>query len=84
MGRMFANRPGDRGSIPGCVIPKTKKIVLNVTLLKTQHFKVQIKGKVEAFLGKELHHRLLFGVSANEKGVIGLLSTTITNFIFYL
>ena len=37
----------DRGSIPGRVIPKTQKMVLNATLLNTQHYKVWIKGKVE-------------------------------------
>ena len=31
MGRVFANGPGDSGSIPGWVIPKTKKIVLDAT-----------------------------------------------------
>ena len=44
---MFANGTGDRGSIPGRVIPKTKKIVLDATLLNTQYYKVRIKGKVE-------------------------------------
>ena len=43
----IANGPGDRGSIPGRVIPKTKKIVLDASLLNTQYFKVRIKGKVE-------------------------------------
>ena len=43
----FANVPRYRGSIPGRVIPKTQKIVLNDTLLNTQHYKVRIKGKVE-------------------------------------
>ena len=37
----------DSGSIPGQVIPKTQKIALDATLLNTQHYKVQIKGKVE-------------------------------------
>ena len=46
MGRVFTNDLGNQGSIPGRVIPKTKKIVLDATLL-TQHYKVQIKGKVE-------------------------------------
>ena len=46
MGRVFANDLGDRGSISGQVIPKTKKIVIYATLLNTQHYKVQIKGKV--------------------------------------
>ena len=47
MSRVFANGPGDWGSIPGWVIPKTQKIVLDATLLNTQYYKVQIKGKVE-------------------------------------
>ena len=47
MVRMFANGPGDMGSIPGRVIPKTKKMVLDVTLLSTRYYKVRIKGKVE-------------------------------------
>ena len=44
---MFANGPGDLGSIPGRVIPKTQKMVLDASLLNTQHYKVRIKGKVE-------------------------------------
>ncbi len=47
MRRVFANGPGDRGSIPGRIIPKTQKMVLDVTLLNTQHYKVCIKSKVE-------------------------------------
>ena len=47
MSRVFANGPGDQGSIPGQVIPKTQKMVLDATLLSTQHYKVRIKGKVE-------------------------------------
>ena len=45
--RVFANDPGDLGSIPGWVIPKTQKMVLDASLLNTQHYKVRIKGKVE-------------------------------------
>ena len=41
------NGPGDLGSIPGRVIPKTQKMVLDASLLSTQHYKVRIKGKVE-------------------------------------
>ena len=44
---MFANGPGDRGSILGRVIPKTQKMVLDTSLLNTQHYKVRIKDKVE-------------------------------------
>ena len=47
MSREFANGPVDRGSIPGRVIPKTQKMVLDIALLNTQHYKVEIKGKVE-------------------------------------
>ena len=45
--RVFANGPGDLGSIPGRVIRKTQKMVLDASLLNTQHYKVRIKGKVE-------------------------------------
>ena len=36
-----------RGSIPGRVIPKTLKMVLDTSLLNTQHYKVRIKGIME-------------------------------------
>ena len=45
--RVFANGPGDLGWIPGRVIPKTQKMVLDASLLNTQHYKVRIKGKAE-------------------------------------
>ena len=45
----FANGLGDQHSIPGQVIPKTQKMVLDDALLSTQHYKVRIKGKVEQF-----------------------------------
>ena len=47
VGRVFANGRGDWGSIPGRVIPKTFKMVLDTSLLNTQQYKVRIKGKVE-------------------------------------
>ena len=47
MGREFANGPGGLGSIPGRVIPKTLKMVLDTSLLYTQQYKVRNKGKVE-------------------------------------
>ena len=47
MGRVYGNVPGEMGSIPGGVIPKTLKIVLDDSLLNTQQYKVRIKGKVE-------------------------------------
>ena len=33
--RVFANGPGDLGSIPGRVIPKTLKMVLDASLINT-------------------------------------------------
>ena len=44
---MFAVGLGDWGLIPVWVIPKTQKMVLDATLLSTQQYNVQIKGKVE-------------------------------------
>ena len=44
MSRVFANSPGDSGSIPGRVIPKTQKIVLDASLLDTQNYKMRDKG----------------------------------------
>ena len=44
---VFANGPGDLGSIPDSVIPKTLKMILDTSLLNTQKYKVRIKGKVE-------------------------------------
>ena len=47
MSRVFTNGPRDQSSIPGRVIPKTQKMVLDATLLNTQHYRVRIKGKME-------------------------------------
>ena len=44
---VFTNGPGDCGSIPGLVIPKTQKMVLDTSLLNTHHYKVCIKGKLK-------------------------------------
>ena len=45
--KFFTNGPGDLGPIPGRVIRKTQKMLLDASLLNTQHYKVNIKGKVE-------------------------------------
>ena len=49
IGRVFANSPGDLGSIPGRVTPKTFKMVHDTSLINTQPYKVRIKGKVGQF-----------------------------------
>ena len=43
MVRVFTNGLEDRGLIP--VIPNTQKIVLDASMLNTQHYKASIKGK---------------------------------------
>ena len=68
---VFANDLGDRGSIPGRVIPKTQKIVLDATLLCTQHYKARIKL---SNLENGVAHFLHLGVVAIEK---------VTNFTFF-
>ena len=47
VGRVFTNGLGDLGSIPGHVVPKTLKMVLDISLLNILQYKVHIKGKVE-------------------------------------
>ena len=47
MSRVFSNGPGDRDSIPGGVIPKTKKMALDPAVLNIQPYKVRVMGKVE-------------------------------------
>ena len=42
--RVFAISPGDLASIPDRVIPKTRKMVLDLSLLNTQHYKVCNNG----------------------------------------
>ena len=45
MSRVLANGPRDWDSIPGRVIPKTQKMVLDAALLNTQHYNVTIRVK---------------------------------------
>ena len=80
-GRVFANGPGDLGLIPGRVIPKTFKMILDTSLLNTQEYKVHIKGKVKQ--SRELRPPLYLGVVAIEKGAFWSPSTTVANFTFY-
>ena len=44
VGRAFANGLGNLGSIPGRVIPKTLKMVLDTALLNTQQYKGTYQG----------------------------------------
>ena len=52
VGRVFANGPGDLGSILGGVIPKTFKTVVDTFLFNTQQYNVRIEDKVEQSRGR--------------------------------
>ena len=81
-GRVFANGPGDVGSILGCIIPKTLKMVLDTSLLNTQQYKVCIKGKME-----QSRERIVpfptHWCSSYWKGAFWLPSTKVANFTLY-
>ena len=81
MGRVFANRPGDLGSISGRIIPKTFKIVLYTFLLNTQQYKVRIKGKVEQSRERSCALPYTY-VVAIEKGAFWLPSTKVRQLSF--
>ena len=58
MVRVIANGPGELGSIPGRVRLKTQKMVLDASLLNTQHYKVKTNSKVEQ--SRERSNALLY------------------------
>ena len=55
-------------------------MVLDASLLNTQHYKVHTKGKVEQSREKSSAPPIRLGVVAIEKGAFGSPSTTVTNF----
>ena len=78
MSKVFANGLRDRGSVPGRVIPKTQKMVLDTALPRTQHYKVRIRGKVKQ--PWEKRPSLYLRVVATEKGAFESPSTKVANF----
>ncbi len=75
MSKVFVNGPGDQSHT------KDSKMVLNASLLNTQHYKVRIKSKVEqSWKGVVPSPHL--GVVAIEKGAFGLPSTMVANFTY--
>ena len=82
MSRVFANGLGDWGSIPGWVIPKTQKMVLDARLLNSQYYKVQIKGKVEQSWERSSNLPLHLSIEAIEKDAFRSPLITVANFIF--
>ena len=83
MSRVFTNGRGDGGSIPGRVIPKTQKMVLDAVLLNTQQYNVTIKDKVEQSREWSSALHLHLGVVVIEKEIFGLPSTKFANFTLF-
>ena len=82
MGRVFANGPGDLGSIPGRVIPKTFKMVLDISLLSNISYVSRVKWSNPGN-GIAPYPTLPLGVVATEKGAFWSPSTTVANLTFY-
>ena len=80
MCRVFANGPGDQGSISCRVIRKIQKMVLDASLLKTQHYKVRIKWSNPR---NGVAPSATPGVVAVEKGTLRSSSTKVTKFTIY-
>ena len=65
----------NRGSIPGRVILKTLKMILNATLFNTQHYNVRIKGKLER--SREWSSALSYTLEREPSGCPRLQSPTL-------
>ena len=78
---MFTNCPGDWCSIPDQDIPRTQKMVLDTSLLNTQHNKVHIKGKMEQ--SKERSNRLLYTL-LNSYGQLSIIISISTYIYIYI
>ena len=76
MVRVLTNGPGDLGQ----VILKTKKMLLDAFLLNTQHYKVEIKGKLGQSRERSSILPLHLGIVAIEKGAFRSPSTMVANF----
>ena len=77
MCRVFVNGPGDRGSIPSRIIPKTQNMLLDAALLHTLHYKVRIKGKVEKHKDFAKSFGLMSSVFTNGQGDRGSIPSPV-------
>ena len=81
LGKVFAIGPEDRGSIQGRIILKTQKMVLDASLINTQHYKVWIKNRMEQ--SKERNGALQhLGVVAIEKKAFRSPSITVASLTY--
>ena len=69
MSTVFTKGPRDQGSILGRFLPNTQKMVLDTSLLHTQHCKILIKGKVKQ--SRERSNAVPYTSVAIEKGASG-------------
>ena len=83
MSTVLANGPRDRVSMPGKVIPKTQKMVLDAALFNIQYHKVSFKGKVKQSRKWSSALPLHFDVVAIEKELSGHLRLWSRNLHFY-
>ena len=83
MVRVLGNGSEDRVSISDRVIPKTQKIVLDASLLNTQHYKLGIKDRVEPSREKSSAPSLHLSVVATEKGAFLSWSTMVGQLTYY-
>ena len=79
---LFANGLGDQGSIPGRVIPKTLRMVLDTSLLNTQYYKVRIKGKVEQSRERSSAHPYTSVLKREPSGHPRLRSPSLLTYIY--
>ena len=73
MSWVFAN--GDRVLIPG-------RMILDAVLLRTQHYKVRIKDKMEQSRDYRSTPPVHLGIVAIEKGAFGLSLIKVTNLLY--
>ena len=80
MSRVFATSLGDRVFNNRSSHTKDSKMVLDASLLNTQHDKVRIKGKVKQSSEWSSVPSLHLSVLAIEKGAFGSPSTEVANY----
>ena len=77
MSRVFANCSGDLGTIPGRVIPKTQKMVLDSSLFNIIRYRSRVKWRNP---GNGVTPILLLVVVTIQKGAFWSPSTTVASF----
>ena len=81
---VFVNGPEHLGSVPGHVIQKSLKMVLDTSLLNTRQYKVSIKGKVEQSRERSSVLPNTLVLKRKPSGCPLLWSSTLLTFRYYL